>query len=109
MKHFYNFILMRLDGVFLFIIENESSYNLRYFKVILFGEEYIPLLARLGQFQLDPACLTCPFNKDLREDEGFDGVNIHGCGGDVGASAHLADALAHDGVEVVFDVVVRSE
>lgn len=67
------------------------------------------LLVILGQIQLDFVGLACSLNEDLGEDEGLDGVDIHGCGGDVGASAHLADALADDGVEVVFDVVVGSE
>ena len=60
----------------------------------------------LRELQLDLAGLTCSFYEYLGEDEWLDGVDIHGGGCDVGPSAHLADALADDRVEVIFDVVV---
>lgn len=98
---------MRLS-LCLFIIKNEASYNVRYFKVILFAQEHMGWLGILGQLQLDFVGLACSLDEYLGQDEWLDRVDIHGGGRDVGASAHLADALADDRVEVVFDVVVGS-
>lgn len=92
----------------LFIIKNEASYNVRYFKEILFAQEHMGGLVILRQLQLDFVGLSCSLDEYLGKDEWLDRVDIHGGGCDVGASAHLADALADYRVEVVFDVVVGS-
>jgi hypothetical protein len=52
--------------------------------------------------------LGCCFNKNPWKSGGFNLVDLHGCGLDIDVLAHLADALTNDGIETIFNVVVRS-
>lgn len=91
------------------IIKYKVFYNLRYFEIILLSKTAIQARPNSRRPpELHFRCFAGALHEDPRERVGLDGVDFHGCGLGTNVSAHLANALANDGVESVLDVIVRS-